>query len=60
MKTIGVTEVTYYRWPHEYGGLKSSRVRKTKHLEAENTWLRFAVSDLSLGKVILKEAASGT
>lgn len=59
VRAIGVTEVTYYRWRQEYGGLKSDQVRKMKDLEAENTRLRRAVSDLTLDKIILKEAASG-
>jgi transposase-like protein len=60
VRAIGVTEVTYYRWRQEYGGLKSDQVRKMKDLEAENARLRRAVSDLTLDKIILKEAASGT
>ena len=59
VRAIGVAEVTYYRWRHEYGGLKSDQVRKMKDLEAENARLRRAVSDLTLDKIILKEAASG-
>ena len=59
VRAIGVTEVTYYRWRQEYGGLKSDQVRKMKDLEAENVRLRRAVSDLTLDKIILKEAASG-
>jgi putative transposase len=59
VRTIGVTEVTYYRWRQEYGGLKSDQVRKLKDLEAENARLRRAVSDLTLDKMILKEAARG-
>jgi transposase-like protein len=59
VRTIGVTEVTYYRWRQEYGGLKSDQVRRLKELETENARLRKAVSDLTLEKMILKEAASG-
>jgi transposase-like protein len=59
IRSIGVTEVTYYRWRSEYGGLKGDQVKKLKELEAENTRLRRAVSDLTLEKLILKEAASG-
>ena len=58
VRAIGVTEVTYYRWRQEYGGLKSDQIRKMKDLEAENARLRRAVSDLMLDKIILKEAAS--
>ena len=56
---LGVTPTTYYRWRKEYGGLKVSQPKRLKELEKENTRLRKAVSDLSLDKVILKEALSG-
>ena len=59
VRSIGVTEVTYYRWRSEYGGLKGDQVKRLKELEAENTRLRRAVSDLTVEKLILKEAASG-
>lgn len=59
VRAIGVTEVTYYRWRQEYGGLKSDQIRKLKELETENARLRRAVSDLTLDKMILAEAARG-
>jgi putative transposase len=59
IRLIGVTEVTYYRWRQEYGGLKVDQVRRLKELETENTRLRRAVADLTLDKLILKEAAAG-
>ena len=59
IRSIGVTEVTYYRWRNEYGGLKGDQVKRLRELEAENTRLRRAVSDLTLEKLILREAASG-
>jgi transposase-like protein len=59
VRVIGVTEATYYRWRQEYGGLKSDQVRRLKELEAENARLRRAVSDLTVEKQILKEAARG-
>ena len=59
IRSIGVTEVTYYRWRQEFGGLKSDQVKRLKDLEAENTRLRRAVSDLTLDKLILQEAARG-
>ena len=48
IRSIGVTEVTYYRWRSEYGGLKGDQVKRLKELETENTRLRRAVSDLTL------------
>ena len=59
VRSIGVTEVTYYRWRQEYGGLKGNQVKRLKELERENARLRRAVSDLTLEKLILREAASG-
>jgi transposase-like protein len=59
IRSIGVTEVTYYRWRNEYGGLKGDQVKRLKELETENSRLRRAVSDLTLDKLILSEAAKG-
>lgn len=58
-RRIGVTEQTYYRWRKEYGGLKMDQARRMKELERENARLRQAVSDLTLDKQILREAARG-
>lgn len=59
VRSIGVTHVTYHRWRKEFGGLKGDQVKRLKELEKENDRLRKAVSDLTLEKLILKEAASG-
>ncbi len=59
IRSIGVTEVTYYRWRNESGGLKGDQVKRLKQLETENARLRRAVSDLTLDKLILAEAAKG-
>jgi hypothetical protein len=54
-----VSEVTFYRWRQEFGGLKSDQVKRLKNLELENSRLRKAVSDLTLDKLILTEATKG-
>ena len=54
-----VSRAAYYRWRNEYGGLKGDQVKRLKELEAENTRLRRAISDLTLDKLILQEAARG-
>lgn len=59
VRTLGVTQVTYYRWRREFGGLQTDQVRRMKDLEIENQRLRKAVSDLTLDKLILAEAAKG-
>lgn len=58
-RQIGVTGQTYYRWRKEYGGLKIDQAKRLKALEQENARLRRAVSDLTLDKMILQEAARG-
>ncbi len=58
-RQIGVTGQTYYRWRKEYGGLKMDQAKRLKGLEQENARLRRAVSDLTLDKMILQEAARG-
>jgi len=59
IRQIGVSEVTYYRWRQEFGGLKTDQVKRLKELETENTRLRKAIFDLTLDKLILQEAARG-
>src|SRR3954454_4334585 len=59
IRQIGVSEVTYYRWRQEFGGLKIEQVKRLKDLELENSRLRKAVSYLTLDKLILQEAARG-
>ena len=59
VRSIGATQVSYYRWRKEFGGLKTDQIKRLKELEAENARLRKAVSDLTLDKMILAEAARG-
>ena len=58
-RTLGISEQSYYRWRKEYGGLKVDQAKRLKDLERENNRLRKAVSDLTLDKLILKEALEG-
>ena len=57
IRQIGVSEVSYYRWRKEFGGMKADQLKRLKELEKENERLRRAVSDLTLDKLILTEAA---
>ena len=59
VRQIGVTVQTYYRWRRLYGGMGREQRRRLKELEKENQRLRRAVSDLTLDKLILAEAARG-
>jgi putative transposase len=58
-RRLGIAEQTYYRWRREYGGLKLDQAKRLKELEQENARLKRAVADLTLDKLILKEAAEG-
>jgi putative transposase len=59
VEALGVSEVTYYRWRQEYGGMSASQAKRLKELERENARLRKAVADLTLDKLILREAGRG-
>jgi putative transposase len=59
IRQIGVVEQTYYRWRKQYGGMGVDQLKELKRLQKENDQLRRAVSDLTLDKLILKEAARG-
>jgi len=59
IRQIGVVEQTYYRWRRQYGGMSVDQLKELKRLQKENEQLRRAVSDLTLDKLILKEAARG-
>ena len=58
-KALGVTDQTYYRWRKAYGGMRVDQAKRLKELEAENARLKRAVADLTVDKLILKEAAEG-
>ena len=59
VRQIGTTEQTFYRWRKQYGGMSRDQLKRLKELEKENQRLRRAVSDLTLDKQILAEAARG-
>ena len=59
IRQIGVVEQTYYRWRRQYGGMSVDQLKELKRLQKENEQLRRAVPDLTLDKLILKEAARG-
>ena len=59
IREIGIVEQTFYRWRKQYGGMGANQVKELKRLQKENERLRRAVSDLTLEKLILSEAARG-
>lgn len=58
-RKLGITDVTYYRWRREYGGMQVEQARRLKELEQENSRLKKLVADLSLDNSILKEVSKG-
>ena len=58
-RQLSISEQTYYRWRKQYGGLKISQAKRMKDIKRENARLKKAVADLTLDKVILKEALEG-
>ena len=58
-RELGVSDATYYKWRKVYGGMGVEQARRLKELERENERLKKAVAELTLDKLILKEAASG-
>lgn len=59
LRTLGITDVTYYRWRKEYGGMKVDQARRLKDLEQENQRLKKLVADLSLKNAALEEVSRG-
>ena len=59
IREVQITEQTFYRWRKLYGGMGTDQLRELKRLKKENERLRRAVSDLTLDKLILAEAAKG-
>ena len=59
IREVQITEQTFYRWRKQYGGMGTVQLRELKRLQKENERLRRAVSDLTLDKLILSEAARG-
>lgn len=59
VRSLQVSQVTYYRWRKEYGGMNVDQAKRLKEVERENARLRKAVADLTLDKLILEEAAKG-
>ncbi|ANT62908.1 transposase (plasmid) [Salipiger sp. CCB-MM3] len=59
VRQIGISQHTFYRRRKQNGGMNRPQLSRLKDLEKENLRLRRAVSDLTLEKLILTEAAQG-
>lgn len=58
-RELGISDAAYYKWRKAYGGMKIDQAKRLKELERENVRLKRAIADLTLDKLILKEAAEG-
>ena len=59
LKTLEVSEATFYRWRNQYGGMKSEEAKRLKDLEGENARLKRLLAEAELDKPMLKEALRG-
>ena len=59
VRQLEISDMTYYKWRKEYGGLRVDQAKRLKDLEQENSRLRKVVADLTIDNSILKEAARG-
>ena len=57
VRQVGMTQHTYHRWRRQHGVMRRDQLKRLKDLEKGNARLRRAVSDLTLDKMILSEAA---
>jgi len=56
---LAVSEPTFHRWRHQYGGMKANEAKRLKELEQENTRLKKLVAEQALANAMLKEVAEG-
>jgi putative transposase len=56
---LAVSEQTFHRWRHQYGGMKQDQMKRLKELEAENARLKKIVAEQALDNQMLKEVARG-
>ena len=59
VKALGVSQVTYYKWKNQYGGMDKDSVKELKALKKENERLKRLVAEKELDILILKEVAEG-
>jgi len=54
-RELGVSEATYHRWRHQFGGLKAEDTKRLKALERENATLKRLLAEAELEKDALRE-----
>ena len=58
-RQLEISEMTYYKWRKEYGGLRVDQAKRFKEMEQENQRLRKVITELTIDNSILKQAARG-
>ncbi len=58
-KAREVSEHTFHRWRHQYGGMKANDAKRLRELEKENARLKRIVADQALDIQGLREIAAG-
>lgn len=58
-KQLEISEATFHRWRHQYGGMKAEDAKELRHLRDENQRLKRMVADRELQIEILKEISRG-
>ena len=59
IRQVQTTKQGFCRWRKQYCGMRTDQLKELKRSRRENDRLRRAVSDLTLDKLILSEAARG-
>ena len=57
LQALEISEATYLRWRHQYGGMKAEEAKRLKELEEENKRLKEIVAELTLDNRMLKHVA---
>lgn len=55
VRTLGVTETTFYTWKRKYAGLGVTELKKLRQQDEEISRLKRLVADLMLDKQILQD-----
>jgi hypothetical protein len=59
LRHLEVSEATWNRWRHQYGGMKADEAKRLKELERENARLKKLVAEQALDIDMLKELSEG-
>ena len=58
IRSVGISEQTFYRWKKQFTGPEVDQVRQLKQLQEENARLKRLVADLTMDKAMRQEVLS--